>query len=82
MTEIATGDRFTVAAVKEIRTPKGRMITKFLPDLDYRVTPRNLEYVKAMIEAGEATMGSALDAKRAANRLENRPARIRGRAKT
>lgn len=58
MTDLKIGDRFVVNSTEEIRTPKGRLLARYLPGFDYRVTPRNLELVAGMIAAGKAKIGT------------------------
>lgn len=78
---VAPGDRFTVLAPKEVRSPKGRLLARFSPDMDYRVTPANLKLVQDMIATGEARAGGrALGGAR--NQTAARPARVSGRART
>lgn len=79
---LAPGDRFTVTAEKEIRTDRGRLIARFLPGHDYRVTPRNLKDVEAMVALGEARTGSRPLPAAAPNAVAAKPARVTGRART
>jgi len=78
---VAPGDRFTVLAPKEIRSPKGRLLARFSPDMDYRVTPANLKLVQDMIATGEARAGGRAPGG-AKNQTAAKLARVSGRART
>lgn len=66
MTDIAIGARFVVAEPYEVRTPKGRLLARYLPEFDYRVTSRNLEIVAGLITAGKASLGTTTQAQKVA----------------
>lgn len=78
---VAPGDRFTVLAPKEVRSPKGRLLARFSPDMDYRVTAANLKLVQDMIALGEARAGGRTSGG-PKNETAARPSRVSGRART
>lgn len=51
---VNVGDRFRVSAVTEWRDRRERLIARFLPAFEYRITPRNLQFVAGLFAAGEA----------------------------
>ena len=78
---VAPGDRFTVLAPKKVRSPKGRLLARLSPDMDYRVTPANLKLVQDMIALGEARAGARTPGG-PKNQTAAKPARVSGRART
>lgn len=76
---IEIGDRFTVSDAQEVRDDKrNRVITRFLPEHDYRVTPRNLMIVRALIDAGKAVRGGrAVEAQSLASAKSRVSGRVR-----
>lgn len=60
------GDRFVVLETHEARTEKGRLLARYRPEFDYRVTPRNLELVAGLIAAGKARIGTTTAAEKLA----------------
>jgi len=78
---VAPGDRFTVFAPKEVRSPKGRLLARLLPDMDYRVTPANLKLVQDMIATREARAGGRAPGG-PKNQTAAKPVRVSGRART
>lgn len=74
----AIGERFSVPKIYEVRNARKRLLARYLPGFDYRVTPRNMEVVDKMIVAGDAIAGGSA-ALAAANRLATRPVRVSGR---
>lgn len=51
------GGRFTVPKLEEVLDRKGRVLARYLPDFDYRITVRNHEMVAEMIADGKAQLG-------------------------
>jgi hypothetical protein len=72
------GDRFTVSAPHEVKNAKGRLLARYLPEFDYRVTDRNVGIVNQMLADGVAIAGGHALA-REANRLASQPAKVRGK---
>jgi hypothetical protein len=72
------GDRFTVSAPHEIKNAKGRLLARYSPDHDYRVTDRNVGDVNKMLADGVAVAGGNALA-REANRLASKPGRVRAK---
>jgi hypothetical protein len=77
---LAIGTSFRVASIIEIKDARGRIIARFLPEHDYRVTVRNLAEVERLVASGDAILGGPAPAKAAT--LTAKPAKLRGRANT
>lgn len=52
---LTIGDRFAVAHPQELKDAKGRILARYLPDLDYAVTPHNLAFAAGLEAQGEAS---------------------------
>lgn len=78
---VAIGERFTVAKSQEVRDARGRLLARYLPQFDYRITPRNLQIVTEMIAAGTALAGGNAEA-RSANQVASKPSRVKGAVST
>jgi hypothetical protein len=76
----AIGTSFRVSETQEIKNGRGRILARYLPEHQYRVTAANLECIKALVDAGLAVPGAIAPVKTAT--LTSGPAKLRGHAKT
>lgn len=74
------GDRFRVLQEEAATNAKGRILAKFRPEFDYRVTPQNIGLVNQLIAKGKAVKGghSNLEAVTGTNQLQSEPATVKG----
>lgn len=75
------GDRFTVKEAHEVKNPKGRLLARYSPEHDYRVTERNVGEANKLLAEGIAVAGGNALA-REANRLSSRVGRVKGKIST
>lgn len=78
---LQAGERFTVSATTEMHDARGRLLARYLPGFEYRVTPRNVGEVAKLVDDGVITPG-ARPAPGEANILDSRPAKLKGRVRT
>lgn len=79
--DLTIGARFTVKTAQEVKNGRGRILARFLPEHDYRITPANLEIVSKMAAEGVAEIGGNA-ARASAAKVAAGAARIKGRAST
>lgn len=63
------GERFTVETPQEVRDKNGALVARYIPGVSYRVTPRNIAFVRGLA-AGEA--------RAAQSNVQSAPARSAG----
>lgn len=79
-TAVNIGDRFRVIQEETATNAKGRILAKFRPEFDYRVTPQNIGLVNQLIAKGKAVKGShsRIDVPVSSNQLQSEPATVKG----
>jgi hypothetical protein len=79
---LKVGDRFTVSAPHEVRSAKGRLLARYRPEFDYRVTERNVGDANKMLAEGIALAGGNAAAREVQRMEKTAAAGPRGKSKS